>query len=132
MANVSRVFTSIEIHPAVIVDEGFFIDHGSGLVIGETAVIGRLSPNGGANGVTGLRYSFAGNQAASIGSIRLNHFYAADYAMGDNRDYGGAYGIDKYYDGRHHATLRPVVSGGADLGTDSKRYGNSYIDSLRP
>ena len=41
MANVSRVFTSIEIHPAVVIDEGFFIDHGSGLVIGETAVIGK-------------------------------------------------------------------------------------------
>ena len=41
MANVSRVFTSIEIHPAVVIDEGFFIDHGSGLVIGETSVIGK-------------------------------------------------------------------------------------------
>ncbi len=41
IANVSRVFTSIEIHPAVIIDEGFFIDHGSGLVIGETSVIGK-------------------------------------------------------------------------------------------
>ena len=41
LANISRIFTSIEIHPAVLVDEGFFIDHGSGLVIGETSVIGR-------------------------------------------------------------------------------------------
>ena len=41
LANISRILTSIEIHPAVLVDEGFFIDHGSGLVIGETSVIGR-------------------------------------------------------------------------------------------
>ena len=41
LANISRIFTSIEIHPAVVIDEGFFIDHGSGLVIGETAVIGK-------------------------------------------------------------------------------------------
>ena len=41
LANISRIFTSIEIHPAVLVDEGFFIDHGSGLVIGETSVIGK-------------------------------------------------------------------------------------------
>tara|TARA_B100001559_G_scaffold293845_1_gene275154 strand:+ start:356 stop:1105 length:750 start_codon:yes stop_codon:yes gene_type:complete len=41
LANISRIFTSIEIHPAVPVDEGFFIDHGSGLVIGETSVIGK-------------------------------------------------------------------------------------------
>ena len=41
IANISRIFTSIEIHPAVVIDEGFFIDHGSGLVIGETSVIGK-------------------------------------------------------------------------------------------
>tara|TARA_B100000963_G_scaffold280800_1_gene249271 strand:- start:367 stop:1116 length:750 start_codon:yes stop_codon:yes gene_type:complete len=41
LANISRVFTSIEIHPAVTIDEGFFVDHGSGLVIGETSVIGK-------------------------------------------------------------------------------------------
>ncbi len=41
IANFSRIFTSIEIHPAAVVDEGFFIDHGSGLVIGETSVIGK-------------------------------------------------------------------------------------------
>ena len=41
VANISRIFTSIEIHPAADIDEGFFIDHGSGLVIGETSVIGK-------------------------------------------------------------------------------------------
>ena len=41
IANFSRIITSIEIHPAVSIDEGFFIDHGSGLVIGETAKIGK-------------------------------------------------------------------------------------------
>jgi len=41
LANISRIFTSIEIHPAADIDEGFFIDHGSGLVIGETSVIGK-------------------------------------------------------------------------------------------
>ena len=33
--------TSIEIHPAASIDEGFFIDHGAGLVIGETSTIGK-------------------------------------------------------------------------------------------
>ena len=41
IANLSRIITSIEIHPAVSIDKGFFIDHGSGLVIGETAKIGK-------------------------------------------------------------------------------------------
>ena len=34
-SNISRILTSIEIHPAASIDEGFFIDHGAGLVIGE-------------------------------------------------------------------------------------------------
>ena len=41
IANFSRMITSIEIHPAVSINEAFFIDHGSGLVIGETAKIGK-------------------------------------------------------------------------------------------
>jgi len=41
LSNLSRIFTSIEIHPAAKIDSGFFIDHGAGLVIGETSVIGK-------------------------------------------------------------------------------------------
>jgi serine O-acetyltransferase len=37
---VSRSFTGIEIHPAASIGADFFIDHGSGVVIGETAEIG--------------------------------------------------------------------------------------------
>lgn len=33
--------TGIDIHPGAIIGEGFFIDHGTGVVIGETSVIGR-------------------------------------------------------------------------------------------
>ena len=40
LAHTSRFITGIEIHPAVIIGEGFFIDHGMGIVIGETSVIG--------------------------------------------------------------------------------------------
>jgi serine O-acetyltransferase len=36
----SRAVTGIEIHPAARIGEDFFIDHGSGVVIGETAEIG--------------------------------------------------------------------------------------------
>jgi serine O-acetyltransferase len=36
----SRAVTGIEIHPAAQIGEDFFIDHGSGVVIGETAEIG--------------------------------------------------------------------------------------------
>ncbi len=37
---LTRAVTGIEIHPAAVIGEAFFIDHGSGVVIGETAVIG--------------------------------------------------------------------------------------------
>jgi len=40
MAYASRTLTGIEIHPAARIGEGFFIDHGMGVVIGETAEIG--------------------------------------------------------------------------------------------
>jgi len=34
--------TGIDIHPGASIDEGFFIDHGTGVVIGETSVIGKF------------------------------------------------------------------------------------------
>jgi serine O-acetyltransferase len=40
IAHVSRWLTGIEIHPGATIGRGFFIDHGTGVVIGETAVIG--------------------------------------------------------------------------------------------
>jgi serine O-acetyltransferase len=41
IAYMSRAVTGVEIHPAAVIGEDFFIDHGSGVVIGETAEIGR-------------------------------------------------------------------------------------------
>ncbi|MFH1269704.1 MAG: serine O-acetyltransferase EpsC [Candidatus Omnitrophota bacterium] len=40
ISQVSRHFTGIEIHPGAKIGKSFFIDHGMGVVIGETAVIG--------------------------------------------------------------------------------------------
>lgn len=39
-AQMNRFFTGIEIHPAAEIGRGLFIDHGMGVVIGETSVIG--------------------------------------------------------------------------------------------
>ncbi|MEM8836623.1 MAG: serine O-acetyltransferase [Pseudomonadota bacterium] len=41
LSYLSRMLTSIDIHPGAEIGPGFFIDHGCGVVIGETAVIGR-------------------------------------------------------------------------------------------
>ncbi len=40
LSQIARLFTLIEIHPGATIGKRFFIDHGIGVVIGETAVIG--------------------------------------------------------------------------------------------
>jgi serine O-acetyltransferase len=40
ISNVARRLTGIDIHPAAKIGKRFFIDHGMGVVIGETAVVG--------------------------------------------------------------------------------------------
>ena len=40
ISHVAKILTGIEIHPAATLGPRFFIDHGTGVVIGETAVIG--------------------------------------------------------------------------------------------
>mgnify|MGYP001182379625 CR=1 FL=1 len=40
VSHLGRFFTGIEIHPGARIGKGFFIDHGMGVVIGETAEIG--------------------------------------------------------------------------------------------
>ena len=40
LANVMKVVTGVEIHPAAQIGRGLFIDHGAGVVIGETAEVG--------------------------------------------------------------------------------------------
>ncbi len=40
LSQLSRFFTGVEIHPGAVIGRRFFIDHGMGVVIGETAVVG--------------------------------------------------------------------------------------------
>ncbi len=40
ISHISRFLTGIEIHPGAQLGEGVFIDHGMGVVIGETAIVG--------------------------------------------------------------------------------------------
>ena len=40
LSHVDRFLTGIEIHPGAVIGEKLFIDHGMGVVIGETAIIG--------------------------------------------------------------------------------------------
>ena len=40
ISQLARFITGIEIHPGAQIGDGFFIDHGTGVVIGETTIIG--------------------------------------------------------------------------------------------
>ncbi|MCX7967054.1 MAG: serine O-acetyltransferase [Armatimonadetes bacterium] len=40
ISHISRILTNIEIHPGAKIGKGVFIDHGAGVVIGETAEVG--------------------------------------------------------------------------------------------
>ena len=40
LSHLGRFFTGIEIHPGATIGKGVFIDHGMGVVIGETAIVG--------------------------------------------------------------------------------------------
>ncbi|MFT7538150.1 MAG: serine O-acetyltransferase, partial [Lysobacterales bacterium] len=39
-SQVARIITGIEIHPGAQIGKGLFIDHGTGVVVGETAIVG--------------------------------------------------------------------------------------------
>ncbi len=41
IAELAHSKTGIDIHPGAQIDQGFFIDHGTGVVIGETCIIGK-------------------------------------------------------------------------------------------
>jgi serine O-acetyltransferase len=41
ISEIAHSETGIDIHPGATIDEGFFIDHGTGVVIGETTIIGK-------------------------------------------------------------------------------------------
>lgn len=83
ISQVSRIFTGIEIHPGAKIGERLFIDHGTGVVIGETAEVGddvllyQGVTLGGTGGERGKRHPTIGNRvvvgtgAAILGNIRL-------------------------------------------------------------
>ena len=85
IAYVSRALTGIEIHPAAQIGEGLFIDHGTGVVIGETAVIGddvtlyQGVTLGGTGFATGKRHPTiednvtVGSGAKLLGPITIGH-----------------------------------------------------------
>jgi serine O-acetyltransferase len=85
MSTLTRAVTGIEIHPAAQIGQGLFIDHGSGVVIGETATIGddvtlyQGVTLGGTGFATGKRHPTVqdnvtiGSGAKLLGPITIGH-----------------------------------------------------------
>ncbi len=86
VSQFSRAVTGIEIHPGATIGRRFFIDHGMGVVIGETAEIGddvllyQGVTLGGTGKETGKRHPTVGNGvvigtgAKILGNIRIGDF----------------------------------------------------------
>jgi serine O-acetyltransferase len=75
IAYSSRTLTGVEIHPAADVGDGLFIDHGMGVVIGETAQLGDdvTLYQGVTLGGTGFANVTIGSGAKLLGPIEVGH-----------------------------------------------------------
>ena len=87
ISNFGRFLTGIEIHPGASIGEGLFIDHGTGIVIGETAEIGRNVTLyqgvtlGGTGKEKGKRHPTLGNNVVvASGAKVLGSFTVGDHA----------------------------------------------------
>ncbi len=82
----ARFLTGIEIHPGATIGKGLFIDHGSGVVIGETAIIGdnctiyQGVTLGGTGKEAGKRHPTLGNNVMVGSGAKL----LGNFKVGDN------------------------------------------------
>jgi len=87
ISNFGRFLTGIEIHPGATIGEGLFIDHGTGIVIGETAELGKNVTLyqgvtlGGTGKEKGKRHPTIGNNVVvASGAKVLGSFMVGDHA----------------------------------------------------
>ena len=90
--------TGIEIHPAATIGRRFFIDHGTGIVVGETTIIGdhvklyqgvtlgALSPRGGRAHSSGKRHPTVGDGATIYSGASI---FGGETVIGENAVVGG-------------------------------------------
>ena len=82
----AKFLTGIEIHPGATIGKGLFIDHGSGVVIGETTIIGdnctiyQGVTLGGTGKETGKRHPTLGNNVMVGSGAKL----LGSFTVGDN------------------------------------------------
>ena len=86
LSQTARFFTGIEIHPGARIGKSFFIDHGMGVVIGETAIIGdnvllyQGVTLGGTGKETGKRHPTLGNNVVVGAGAKI----LGNITIGDN------------------------------------------------
>ena len=86
LSQSARFFTGIEIHPGAKIGKRFFIDHGLGVVIGETAIVGddvllyQGSTLGGTGIVKGKRHPTIGNNVVIGAGAKV----LGNIVIGDN------------------------------------------------
>jgi len=105
---LTRIITGIEIHPGAIIGRRFFIDHGEGVVIGETTVIGddvliyQQVTLGGTGKESGKRHPTIGNNviigagAKVLGNITIGDFVrigAGSVVVEDVPEYSTVVGV---------------------------------------
>jgi serine O-acetyltransferase len=107
LANLTRVATGVEIHPAAHIGRALFIDHGAGVVIGETAEIGDdvTLYQGVTLGGTGF---FRGKRHPTVGS---------DVVIGSGAKLLGAIEVgDRVKIGANSVVIHDVPSGATVVG----------------
>ncbi|MGP1371800.1 MAG: serine O-acetyltransferase [Almyronema sp.] len=87
ISHLARCLTGIEIHPAAQIGPGVFIDHGMGVVIGETAIVGEYTliyqgvTLGGTGKETGKRHPTIGSRVViGTGAKVLGNIHVGDQA----------------------------------------------------
>jgi serine O-acetyltransferase len=126
LSQFNRFFTGLEIHPGATIGKGIFIDHGAGIVIGETAVLGDrcvLFHNvtlGGTGKHTGKRHPTVGSDVfIGTGSTLLGPIH-----VGDNVKIGA----------NSFVVMRDIPSNCTVAGTPAKiiKRGDRFVDEELP
>lgn len=129
LSQLSRFITGIEIHPGAKIGEGLFIDHGSGVVIGETAEIGdnvtiyQGVTLGGTGKEKGKRHPTVGNNVVISSGAKV----LGSFKVGDNVNIGAG-----------SVVLKPVPSNCTVVGVpgrvvilDGHKIDEQYVPDLR-
>ncbi|OJV63255.1 MAG: serine O-acetyltransferase [Clostridiales bacterium 38-18] len=123
VSQLSRFFTGIEIHPGATIGKALFIDHGTGVVIGETAIVGDYVTIyqgvtlGGTGKDTGKRHPTIGNRvtigagAKILGPIHIaagTKIGAGSVVLTDTKTESTAVGIPARVIGGIESSVIPI------------------------